>query len=88
MPSLAKRRKQDDCVTAYKALNNLPPKYISELVNKRINSKNLRGINKLNVPRVFTTTYGLNSFRYGDAPFDLEQFNERNTLCIKPQYLY
>ena len=37
------------------------------LLNHRITIKNLKGINKLHVPKVHSTAYGLNSFWY-DAP--------------------
>ena len=67
VPSLVNRRKQDDCIVVYKSMNNSTPKYISELLHERVNLKNLRGVNKLTMPRVISTTYGLNSFRY-NAP--------------------
>ena len=87
MPSLANRRKQDDCITVYKALNNLAPKYIHELLNQRIiPKKKLRGINKLHVPKVHPTTYGLSSFRY-DAAYHLHTvLMNFETLCMSKTF--
>lgn len=49
---LVNRRKQDDGITSYKALNTLASKYINEFLNERVNTKNPGGINKLYAPRV------------------------------------
>jgi len=50
--SVMNRCKQDSCITVYKALHDLTPKYIKELLHERQNIKNLRGKNKLTIPKV------------------------------------
>ena len=49
---------------AFKAVNNLLPTYLSDLFTIRENIKNLRGTNKLVIPKVNTTRYGTKSVAY------------------------
>lgn len=61
---LANRRIQDMLCIVFKALNNELPSYIKNMFKLRDNIKNLRGTNKLILPRVNTTRYGLKSTTY------------------------
>ena len=56
-----------------KTINNYPPEYLRDLFRLRDNIKNLRGVNKLQVPKPNTTRYGKNSVKYLAAITDLEQ---------------
>ena len=51
-------------VTTYKSLYGLAPSYLRSLLEERTTVYNLGGTLKLNLPRVSTTSYGLQSFRY------------------------
>ena len=44
--------------------NNYPPEYLRDLFRLRDNIKNLRGVNKLQVPKPNTTRKGKNSIKY------------------------
>ena len=48
----------------FKTINNYSPEYLSDLFRLRDNIKNLRGVNKLQVPKHNTTRYGKNSVKY------------------------
>ena len=48
----------------FKTINNYSPEYLSDLFRLRDNIKNLRGVNKLQVPKPNTTRYGKNSVKY------------------------
>ena len=63
-PSLRARRINDTLILVFLALNNAAPSYISDLLTKRQSSIGLRGKRRIVVPRVNTTSYGLQSFRY------------------------
>ena len=60
-------------ITVFKTINNYPPEYLRDLFRLRDNIKNLRGVNKLQVPKPNTTRYGKNSVKYLAAITDLEQ---------------
>ena len=64
--SLRKRRFLDMLILVYKSLKAATPAYmyISVLFTPRTNINGLRGINKLQLPRVNTTSYGKNSFKF------------------------
>ena len=47
-----------------KSFQAATPAYISALFTPRTNINGLRGINKLQLPRVNTTSYGKNSFKF------------------------
>ena len=64
MTTLQTRRIQDMFIMVYKALHALTPAYITSLFILRRNTQGLRGINKLYQPRVNTTNYGKNSFKF------------------------
>ena len=51
----------------FKTINNYSPEYLSDLFRLRDNIKNLRGVNKLQVPKPNTTRYGKNSVKYSAA---------------------
>ena len=53
--TLACRRCQDMLIIVLKALTNRWPAYIMSLFKLRDNAKNLRGVNKLVLPKVKTT---------------------------------
>ena len=61
---VADRRIQDMLILAFKAVNNLLPTYLSDLFIIRENIKNLRGTNKLVIPKVNTTRYGTKSVAF------------------------
>ena len=61
---LDSRRKNELLYILFKALNNQSPSYITSMFKLRDNIKNLRGTNKLVLPRVNTTRYGLKSTIY------------------------
>ncbi|KAL9961770.1 hypothetical protein ACROYT_G030788 [Oculina patagonica] len=65
--TLSERRIQDTLIIIFKCLNNLAPVYLKDLFCVRDNIKNLRGINKIVLPKVNTTKYGLKSVRYWAA---------------------
>ena len=62
--SLVDRRIQNLLVIVFKTINNYPPEYLRDLFRLRDNIKNLRGVNKLQVPKPNTTRYGKNSVKY------------------------
>jgi hypothetical protein len=51
-------------IETYKILNGLAPVVLTNLVVKRNSSINFRYSNILQIPRVKTSTYGKQSFRY------------------------
>ena len=55
-------RVQKMLVTTYKTL--YAPPYLRSLLKERTTAYNLRGILKLDLPRVTTTSFGLKSFRH------------------------
>ena len=64
MPSLYDRRVQDMCILIYKVIHGTTPTPLRTLLTLRSKSRNLRGELILVQPRVITTKYGLNTFRY------------------------
>ena len=62
--TLACWRCQDMLIIVLKALTNRWPAYIKSLFKLSDNVKNLRGINKLVLPKVKTTWHGLKSIMY------------------------
>ena len=57
--TLSNRRLQDIAILIFKAVNGMLPEYISDLFVVLNNVKNLRGTNKLVVPRKKSTNFGL-----------------------------
>ncbi|KAL9976578.1 hypothetical protein ACROYT_G013899 [Oculina patagonica] len=57
-------RIQDMLIIVFKAMNGSAPEYLRNLFCIRDNVKNLRGMNKMVIPKVNTTTFGLKSARY------------------------
>ena len=49
---------------AYKILNGICPTYLSPLIVKKVNVRQLRNDNNIYVPKFRTKTYGQNSFSY------------------------
>ena len=49
--SLVDRRIQNLLIIVFKTINNYPPEYLRDLFRLRDNIKNLRGVNKLQVPK-------------------------------------
>ena len=62
---------QDMLITINAYFQGTAPTCIKELVKMRDNKYDLRGNNTLSLPKVNTTKYGLNSFRY----FAAKQWN-------------
>ena len=65
--SLVDRRIQNLLIIAFKTINNYPAEYLRDLFRLRGNIKNLRGVNKLQVPKPYMTRYGKNSVKYLEA---------------------
>ena len=61
--SLVDRRIQNLLIIVFKTINNYPPEYLRDLFRLRDNIKNLRGVNKLQVPKPNTTRYSKNSVK-------------------------
>ena len=59
--SLVDRRIQNLLIIVFKTINNYPPEYLRDLFRLRDNIKNLRGVNKLQVPKHNTTRFGKKS---------------------------
>ena len=52
-------------IIVFKTINYYPPEYLIDLFRLRDNIKNLRGVNKLQVPKPNTNNcYGKNSLKY------------------------
>ena len=62
--SLVDRRIQNLLIIVFKTIDNYAPEYLRDLFRLRDNIKNLRGVNKLPVPKPNTTRYGKNSVKY------------------------
>ena len=62
--SLVDRRIQNLLITVFKTINTYPPEYLTDLFRLRDKIKNLRGVNKVQVPKPNTTRYGKNSVKY------------------------
>ena len=60
---LYNHRLQNIAIMIYRALNNIAPSYIKDLVNTRNTNYQLRGSNILSVPRINTTSYGFYGFK-------------------------
>ena len=54
-------------VEIYKILNDMSPSYLNQLFVVRDTQYNFRDSNRLEQPRVKTTTYGIKSLRYSGA---------------------
>ena len=61
--SLVDRRIQNLLIIVFKTINSYPPEYLRDLFRLRDNIKNLRGVNKLQIPKPNTTRYGKNSVK-------------------------
>ena len=66
--SVVDRRIQNLLIIIFKTVNNYPPEYLRDLFRLRDNIKNLRGVNKLQVPKPNTTRYGKNSVKFSKGP--------------------
>ena len=62
--SLVDRRIQNLLIAVFKTINTYPPEYLRNLFRLRDKIKNLRGVNKVQVPKPNTTRYGKNSVKY------------------------
>ena len=60
---LSKRRFLDMLILVHKSFQAATPAYITALLTPRTNSNGLRGRNKLQLPRVNTTSFGEKSFK-------------------------
>ena len=76
--SLVDRRIQNLLITVFKTINTYPPEYLRDLFRLRDKIKNLRGVNKVQVPKPNTTRYGKNSVKYLAAiTWKLRMFSEQ-----------
>ena len=73
--NLESSRVQNMLVTTYKALYGIAPPYLRSLLEERKMAYTLRGTLKLNLPRVATTSCGLQSFRYA-APHEWNRLSD------------
>ena len=72
------RRIQNLLITVFKTINTYPPEYLRDLFRLRDKIKNLREVNKLQVPKPNTTRYGKNSVKYLAAiTWKLRMFSEQ-----------
>ena len=55
------RRVQNFLITVFKTINNYQPEYLRDLFKLIDNINNLRGVNKLQVPKPNMTRYGKKS---------------------------
>ena len=62
--SLVDRRIQNLLIIVFKTINNYPPEHLRDLFRLWDIIKNLRGLNKLQVPKHNTTRYGKKSVKY------------------------
>ena len=84
MPTLQNRRVQDMCILTYKANHGTIPTALTTLLALRSDTLNLRGKLKLVLPRVNTTKYGLNTFKYyGPEIWNFLDNDLRTSLTIK-----
>ena len=87
MPSLKIRRLQTMAAEVFKILNKQSPSYLSDLINMKMSQYNFRHRNT-NIPRVNTTRYGINSFRYQAAklwnsiPENIKSTSSYNQFCL------
>ena len=65
--NLVDRRIQNLLIIVSTSINNSPPNYLRDVFRLRDNIKNVRGVNKLQVPKPNTTRYGKNSVKYSAA---------------------
>ena len=91
LPSLHIRRMRIMAIEVFKILNEMCPPVLSNLVQKRSSSYNLRYTNILQVPTVKTTLFGKRSFKYpapvlwNSLPDDFRQcsnFNQFKGLIL------
>ena len=61
---LSERRFLDMLILVYKLFQTATPTYITALLTPRTNTNALRGTNKLQLPRVNTTSFGKKSFKF------------------------
>ena len=67
LPSLHVRRMRNLAMETFKILHDLSPPCLSDLVKFKNCTYNFRYKNVLEIPKVRTVSYGLNSFRYTSA---------------------
>ena len=67
IPSLEIKRMRTMAIETYKILYNLSPPCLQDLVSFKQTNYNFRYSNTLNIPKVRTTGYGKQSFRYAAA---------------------
>jgi hypothetical protein len=67
LPSLRIRRLRTIAVETFKIIHKQSPSYLHDLISIKDQKYNFRHQDKAVLPRVRTTRYGLNSFRYNAA---------------------
>ena len=58
---MSDRRMHNMMILVHKCIHNSAPEYLRNMFSVRDIVKNLRGVNKIVIPRVNTTRYGLNT---------------------------
>jgi hypothetical protein len=66
-PTLRMRRLRTIAIETFKIINKQCPAYLYDLIKIKNNSYSFRYKNTTDIPQVRTTSYGLNSFRFGAA---------------------
>ena len=69
------------CILIYKVIHGITPTPLRNLLTLRSKSRNLRGELILVQPRVITTEYGLNTFRYY-GPKIWNSLNDELRTCL------
>ena len=67
LPTLRMRRLRTIAIETFKIINKQCPAYLYDLIKIKNNSYSFRYKNTTDIPQVRTTSYGLNSFRFGAA---------------------
>ena len=86
VPSLKIRRMRTMAIECFKILNKISPPCLHDLVVLKDCKYNFRYSNIVDIPRVRTTTYGKNSFKYAasvlwnDLPDDFRKISNFNQL--------
>ena len=67
MDKISVRQEKRLCHTVYRAVHGQAPPYISDLFTIKEHVREMKGRNRLDLPRVASTTYGLRSLSYRGA---------------------
>jgi hypothetical protein len=88
LPSLKIRRLRTIAVETFKIIHKQSPSYLHDLISIKDQKYNFRHQDKAVLPRVRTTRYGLNSFRYNAAQIWNELPNRFRQETSLEHFLY